>query len=164
MNAERAVAAAALVPALALALCAPGCLYIAGRSHVGPRIDPDAVARIHPGETTRSEVLAALGPPNEYERPELTTALLDDDLRLSGVLESADRAQGVYTWQHDDVSMDGTWLLVYLGMAVHTESDLLVVFFDERGVVLDMGYSGPRVHPEDADGRVAGEPVGDDDP
>ena len=33
----------------------------------------------------------------------MTVGMLDDELRLSGVLQSANRAQGVYTWQHDDV-------------------------------------------------------------
>lgn len=120
-----------------LVLCAPGCLYIGGRSHVGPRIDPEQTARIERGRTTRSELLAWFGPPNEYQRPELTAALLDDELRLSGVLEAAHRAEDVYTWQFDDITMDGTWLLVFLGMRVHTESDLLVVFFDADGIVLD---------------------------
>jgi hypothetical protein len=131
-------------------LALPGCLYIGARGELGPRIDPAVVPRIEPGVTTRRELLEWLGPPSEYERPELTAMLLDDELRLTGVLETARRAEQVWTWQHDDLDADGTWLLLWAGFWVQTTSDLLVVFLDDAGVVADVAWAPGVVSAEAA--------------
>lgn len=119
----------------------PACLYVGVDTRLGPRLSPEVVARIVPGRTTMGEVLALLGPPNEYKRPELTAALLDDRTRLEGALAAAHRAEDVFTWQADQVDGDGTVLLLLNVFRVDSRSDLLVVFFDEAGVVVDLAFA-----------------------
>jgi hypothetical protein len=120
---------------LVLALVPPGCLYVGARARVGPRIDPGVVATIEAGTTTRSEVLTLLGPPAEHMEPELAAVLFDDNLRLDGVLDVARRAESLWTWQGDQALADGTMLLLWNGLWVETRTDLVVVGFDEAGVV-----------------------------
>lgn len=126
-----------LVLALSV-LALPGCLYTGGRGSLGPHIDDAVVARIVPGTTSKSEVLALLGPPNEYKRPELDAVLRDDTARLAGALAVARRQQDVFTWQRDELEFDGIWLLLYNRVGARTDSDLLVVFFDESDIVRDV--------------------------
>jgi len=123
-----------------LLLLPPGCLYVGGRARVGAALPADAVASIEPGRTTMAQVLQLLGPPTEYRRPELGSALVDDELRLSGVLAVARRAGHVLTWQFDRVSADGTALVLFNGLWSETRSDLLVVFLDEHDIVRDIAF------------------------
>jgi hypothetical protein len=127
------LAAAAFVLALS-----PACLYTAGRGSLGPELSDEAIARIVPGASTKAEVLALLGPPNEYKRPELDAVLRDDSARLAAALAVAHRQQDVFTWQRDEVEFGGTWLLLFNRVDARTDSDLLVVFFDEHDVVRDV--------------------------
>jgi len=128
------VKAALLLAALAL----PGCLFVGARGAAGARLPAGIEARLQPGITTRAEVLALLGPPTEFKRPELSSALVDDELRVSGALAVARRAENVYTWQYDRLDARGSVLLLWNGLALRTASDLLVVFFDERDRVADV--------------------------
>jgi len=132
----RAPAALALLAALAL----PGCLLVGGHGSIGPRLSEQAVAALEPGVTTKDEVLARFGPPNEYRRPELTSALIDDELRLSGALRGARQAERVFTYQRDDVELRGTFLLLFAFADVTTRSERLVVWFDERDVVREVAF------------------------
>jgi hypothetical protein len=134
------------VPLAALLLLLPGCLYVGARGEAGARLPADVAERIVPGRSTRAEVLALLGPPGEYKRPELSSALVDDELRVSGALAVARRAEDVWTWQFDRLELDGTVLLLWNGFDLITRSDLLVVFFDADGVVADVAVR----HAEDA--------------
>ncbi|RKY20744.1 MAG: hypothetical protein DRQ55_06625 [Planctomycetota bacterium] len=130
---------------LALALGAlPGCFYVGGRAHVGPRLDAASVDSIVPGQSTRSQVLALLGPPAEFLEPELAAALLDDSLRLDGVLDVAHRAEQIWTWQGDTASLNGSALLLWNGFWLGTTTDLVVVGFDEDGVVTRVARSHAR--------------------
>jgi hypothetical protein len=119
-------------------LALPGCLFVGGRGAAGARLPPGVEAQLLPGRTTRAEVLALLGPPTEYKRPELSSALVDDELRVSGALAVARRAENVCTWQYDRLTARGSLLLLWNGLSVRTSSDLLVVFFDERDLVADV--------------------------
>jgi hypothetical protein len=123
---------------LVLPLLLGGCLYVGGHAAIGPRWDPAVPRQIVPGRSTKADVLALLGPPNEYTRPELVAALADDRARLSGALALANRSHDVFTWQYDEVDLDGTVLLLFNAFAAEAVSDLLVVFFDEYGVVTDV--------------------------
>jgi hypothetical protein len=119
-------------------LLLPGCLYTGGRASIGPQFSDATVAALQPGVTTKAQVLELLGPPNEYKRPELDAVMRDDTARLAGALAVANRVQDVLTWQRDELEFDGTWLLLWNRAAVRTDSDLLVVFFDESDVVRDV--------------------------
>lgn len=122
----------------ALLAAAPGCLYVGGKAAIGPRWNQAVPRHIVPGRSTKADVLALLGPPNEYTRPELVAALADDRARLSGALAMANRSHDVFTWQYDEVDLDGTVLLLFNGFSAEAVSDLLVVFFDEYDVVTDV--------------------------
>ena len=122
---------------LALVL-GPSCLYTGGHGSLGPALSDEAVARIVPGVSTKAEVLTLLGPPNEYKRPELEAVMRDDSSRLASALAVARRQQDVFTWQRDEVRFSGFWLLFYNRLAAETDSDLLVVFFDQHDVVRDV--------------------------
>jgi len=125
--------------ALLLALLAlPGCLFVAARGEAGARLPQGVEAQLLPGRTTKAEVLALLGPPTEFKRPELSSALVDDELRVSGALAVARRAENVYTWQYDRLAARGSLLLLWNGLSLRTTSDLLVVFFDGHDVVADV--------------------------
>jgi hypothetical protein len=128
-----------VVAALALALAwTPGCLVVGGSGSLGGRMPSNIEQAIVPGRTTKAEVLSLLGPPNEFKRPELTSALVDDDLRVSGVLATARRVHNVFTWQYDRFSGLGTMLGVVNVIDAETTRDLLIVFFDGNDVVVDV--------------------------
>ena len=120
-----------------LAALLPGCLVVGGSGTQGPALPADLDARLVRGRTTRAEVLALLGPPNEYRAPELSTALVDETLRLSDALAVARRAEQVWTWQSNRVDSLGTALLLYNRLSASTATDLLVVWFDADGVVTE---------------------------
>lgn len=118
---------AALLPVLLLS----GCLYVSASGSFGSRLDPGKVERILPGETTKAEVLALLGPPLEYVRSEVLESLGDDRSRVAGGVALGNRAQHVFTYQYDHFSGSGNLFLLYNRLRAHMESDLLVVFFDQ---------------------------------
>ncbi|MFO0980650.1 MAG: hypothetical protein U1E76_02705 [Planctomycetota bacterium] len=117
-----------------------GCLYLGGSGTFGPKLDPGKVALLRPGTTTKADVLALLGPPQEFKRPEVADALVDDTVRLSGAVALGNRAHDVFTYQFDRVDLDGTWLVLFLYTATEVKSDLLVIFFDEHDVVKEVSF------------------------
>jgi hypothetical protein len=128
---------------LRLACLAPswllsGCLYVAATGGFGPVLDPEVVATLVPGETTKAEVLARLGPPQEYVRPEILASLGDETTRVDGAIALGNRAQDAFTWQYDDLRGSGTFLVLYNRIQIYAESALLVVFFDEHEVVREV--------------------------
>ena len=93
-------------PGLAAWLCVallalPGCVSISVSAALGPRLSPQLLDLFVPGETTRARALEVLGPPEEYLRHELLDSLGDDATRVSGAVRIGNRAQDVFTWQHD---------------------------------------------------------------
>lgn len=136
--------ALALLLVASVAVLAPGCLVVGGSGSLGGRMPEGLERAIVPGVTTKAEVLALLGPPNEYKRPELTSALVDDDLRVSGVLATARRAQNVFTWQYDRFRGLGTLLVLINIVEAETTRDLLIVFFDDRDIVIDVALREER--------------------
>lgn len=115
---------------LAAALLLPGCLWVGARGEAGARLPADVEAHLRPGVTTRAQVLELLGPPTEFKRPELSSALVDDELRVSGALAVARRSEDAWTWQFDRLTVRGTLLGLWNRLDLHTTSDLLVVFFE----------------------------------
>jgi len=121
-----------------LALC--GCFSMSASSALGPRISADVVERIVPGRTTLAEVLADLGPPEEFLRPEVVNALDDEEVRVSGAIRVGNRAHDVLTWQHDRFDSRGRWWLLYLWIDTTVDSDILMVVFDERDRVREVSF------------------------
>lgn len=138
------------VLALVLLAClAPaGCLYIGGTSRAGPSFPMATLDRIQPGVSTRFDVLDILGPPTEFERPELAASVLDEEMRFAAdLLEVSRRARKIYTWQRDDWDMDGTILILFNGIYVDAMTDIVVVFFDDD-IVMDVAVT--QLIPEDS--------------
>ena len=81
-------------------------------------------------------------PPTEFERPELAASVLDEEMRFAAdLLEVSRRARKIYTWQRDDWDMEGTILLLYNGIFVDARTDIVVVFFDDDDVVMDVAVT-----------------------
>lgn len=115
-----------------------GCVYVAASGSFGPELDPAVVATLVPGETTLAEVLERLGPPQEYVRPEVLASLGDETTRVDGAIALGNRARDAFTWQYDDLTGWGTFLVFYNRIQIDAESELLVVFFDENDVVREV--------------------------
>ena len=93
-------------------------------------------------------MLDILGPPTEFERPELAAAVLDEEMRFAAdMLAVSRRARKVYTWQRDDWDMDGTILLLFNSVAIDAKTDIVVVFFDDDDIVMDVAVT--QLIPED---------------
>ncbi len=132
-------------PGLAVWLCAallalPGCVSISVSAALGPRLSPQLLDLVVPGETTRAQVLEVLGPPEEYLRHEFLDSLGDDATRVSGAVRIGNRAQDVFTWQHDRFDARGRWWLLYLWIDTNVESDILMITFDERDMVREVAF------------------------
>ena len=126
-----------------------GCFYIGGTSRAGPSFPVATIERIEPGVSTRFDVLDILGPPTEFERPELAASVLDEEMRFAAdLLEVSRRARKVYTWQRDDWDMEGTILILFNGIYVDAMTDIVVVFFDDDDIVMDVAVT--QLIPEDA--------------
>lgn len=136
MRAVVPVRIAALLPVLVL----QGCLYASASGSFGPWLDPAVVDRIVPGATTKADVLAWLGPPEEFMRSEVLDSLGDDVTRLSGAVSISNRAQDAFTYQQDHLDGRGTFLLFFNRVGAQFESDLLVVFFDADDRVREVGF------------------------
>lgn len=121
-----------------LTLC--GCLSMSASTSLGPRISPAVVERIQPGRTTLAEVLAELGPPEEFLRPEVVSSLDDENVRVSGAIRVGNRAHDVLTWQHDRFDARGRWWLFYLWTDAVVDSDILMIVFDEHDRVREVSY------------------------
>ncbi len=123
---------------LALPFVLSGCLMVQASGSFGPTLDPAAIARIVPGETTKREVLALLGPPEEFLRSEVVESLADETTRVSGAVALGNRAQDAFSWQRDRLVGSGNVLLLYNRFQADVESDLVVVFFDEQDRVREV--------------------------
>jgi hypothetical protein len=129
-----------LLTCLLLGCLATGCAYVQASGTFGSRLDPARIASIEAGVTTKAQVLALLGPPEEFLRSEVLGSLADDATRVSGAIALGNRAQDAFTYQFDTVEARGTMLLFYNFVRGRVESDLLVVFFDEADRVRELGF------------------------
>ena len=119
-----------------------GCLSISASAAFGPQLSAAVLDRIEPGQTTRKEVLALLGPPEEFLRSEIASALDDDTVRVSGAIQLGNRALDAFTWQHDRLESRGRWWLLYMWVDTTVESDILMIVFDERDTVSEVSFRG----------------------
>lgn len=131
--------------ALALPFFLSGCLMVNASGSFGPKLDPAVIAKIVPGETSKREVLALLGPPEEFLRSEVVESLADETTRVSGAISLGNRAQNAFSWQRDQLLGQGNVLLVYNRFVAEVQSDVLVVFFDEEDRVREVSFRGGDV-------------------
>ena len=123
------------------------CFYVQASGHFGSRFGPEAIARIVPGETTKADVLALLGPPEEYLRSEVLGSLGDEQTRVTGGVALGNRARDAFSYQRDTLSAKGTVLLLYNLVRSEIVSDLLVVFFDEEDRVREVSVRWAEERP-----------------
>jgi len=93
-----------------------GCAQYENKRGVDVTWQDDVVASMRKGETTRKDVLTALGPPSQV-------IALDDETALYYLYE---RSEG-----------EGLILIVYNRMRIDTRYDRAVFFFDENDVLTD---------------------------
>lgn len=125
---------AALFPTLLLS----GCLYAQGTGYFGSQLDPEVVARIVPGRSTKADVLELLGPPREFLRSEVLGSLGDETTRVNGAVALGNRAQDAFSYQRDRFKARASFLLLYNVVRSDVVSDLLVVFFDAEDRVREV--------------------------
>lgn len=128
-RAGRALAVGAL---LALLAAGPGCLVAQYRE--GNPVPLDQVDRIRPGVTTKEEVLAWFGPPQNYTNASLLEQLVASDEVPPGTTPPY-RFSDVLAYQIHHGEVRGLLLLLFNRIDVRMRSDHLVVFFDEDDVV-----------------------------
>ncbi len=126
--------AAALLPTLLLS----GCLYAQGSGYFGSQLDPEVVARIVPGQSTKADVLELLGPPREFLRSEVLGSLGDETTRVNGAVALGNRAQDAFSYQRDRFRARASFLLLYNVVRSDVVSDLLVIFFDAEDRVREV--------------------------
>jgi hypothetical protein len=137
------------VPAAALALClASGCAHFEVEYQSLPA--HESFEAIRPGETTRSDVLRLVGPPEEYRRPspgEEARRLSPQQLKI---VESGDVfGRGVYTYATERWT-DRRWgiLPVFLTLfrvrRVRSVEERWMIAFDDGGVVSQVSHVDER--------------------
>ncbi len=134
------IAECARAAGLLSALLLSGCLYVSASGVFGSALDPAAISQIVPGENTKGQVLELLGPPEEFVRSEVLSALGDETARVSGAVALGNRAQDAFTYQLDTLSARGSLLILYNYVRGQTESDLLVIFFDQEDLVREVSF------------------------
>lgn len=127
----------ALVLSMLLALpLAAGCAV--GRFTEGNRLPLDRVERIEPGVTTKQEILAWFGPPQNYTEGSLLEQLIVSDEITPGSVAPY-RFSDVLAYQFHEGRASALFLLLFNYVRLEVESDHLVIFFDENDVVRYFG-------------------------
>jgi outer membrane protein assembly factor BamE (lipoprotein component of BamABCDE complex) len=104
-----------LVACLFVAL-SPGCAQYENKRGVEVTWQDNVTQHLVPGESTRKEVLALLGPPSQVISLEEETVLY-------------------YLFEHS--VGEGVILIVYNRMKIHTTYDRAILFFDENDILTD---------------------------
>ena len=110
------VSAPMKILALALPVVLAGCLVTKTKDDL--HIQPEAVAKIEVGKTTKAELLEALGPPREIIR------LLDSE---------------AFVWRHTVSKGAGFFLLLLNLQRSDTQHDAVTVIVDRAGIVRAVG-------------------------
>lgn len=129
----------------AAALLSSGCIL--GRTRDEVPIDPERVARIVPGKTTKREVVELLGAPT-YVNDRIGLRLVGKPAGLDGdnvgpLVDELVRSplDHSYTYEYSDTKSASLYLLVISFTNQETRRDRVVVFFDDQGVVSHLGSS-----------------------
>ena len=125
-----------LLALLALLLCCPACLVL--RDAGGVPVDPQVVATIEPGVTTRAQVLALLGAPTGTHRTDLLAAMVQADGAI-GTPEVL--VPEVAVWQQVDLRADLLAIpLFVLWAEASFRTRTAMVWFDDQGLVSAASY------------------------
>jgi hypothetical protein len=121
---------------LLVVLVLAGCIT-SGYSEGNP-IAWEALSSLQPGLTTKSEVLERFGAPRNFSSP---TALVEflESRGLEPEAYSRYPFSDVFTYQMSYARLRGFTLILYTRLKVNIVSDLVVIFFDERGIVSHVG-------------------------
>lgn len=127
------------------ALLCSGCIL--GRTRDEVPIDPERVARIIPGKTTKRQVVELLGAPT-YVNDRIGLRLVGKPVGLDGdnvgpLVDELVRSplDHSYTYEYSDTKSASLYLLVISFTNQETRRDRVVVFFDDAGVVSHIGSS-----------------------
>ena len=113
----------------------------------GKRVDADQVAEIRPGTTTKADLLAWFGPPSNYSDASLLEELILSEETTGGAGGGAPRRfSDILAWQAHEARLSGIVTIIFNTMKIRTDSDLLVVFFDDDDVVEYFGFRQSQVN------------------
>ena len=124
------------------ALVLPGCIL--GRVRDEIPLDPDKVARIVPGQSTKKDVTDLLGAPT-YVNDRIGLKVLGKGVEGAGnsgplidelIHSPLDHS---YTYEYTDTKSFSLYLLVVSFTNQETKRDKVVVFFDDKGTVSHIG-------------------------
>jgi len=122
----------------------PGCIL--GRVRDQVPLNPDAVKKIVPGQTTKKDVVELLGAP-AYVNDRIGLRVLGKPVQGAGdtgplidelIHSPLDHS---YTYEYTDTKSLSLYLLIVSFTNQETKRDRVVVFFDEKGVVTHVGAS-----------------------
>jgi len=119
-----------------MALALTGCLN--ARYSEGEAIPWDAVARVQPGQTTKDEVLDVFGAPQNFSSPSALAEFLESQ-GLEADAYSRYPFADVFAYQANYGALRGFTLILYTRLEVRIVSNLVLIFFDEEGVVTQVG-------------------------
>lgn len=123
-------------------LVLPGCIL--GRVRDEVPLDPDKVAKIVPGQSTKKDVVELLGAPT-YVNDRIGLRLLGKAAPGAGntgplidelIHSPLDHS---YTYEYTDTKSFALYLLIVSFTNQETKRDKVVVFFDEKGTVSHLG-------------------------
>ncbi len=120
-----------------VSLALVGCAI--GRYYGGSRIPEDRIKDIQPGVTTRQEILAWFGPPQNYLSPTLLNQILREYDVTQEPLANYPFAN-VLSYQFDRGNFKLLILILFNYIETEFKSDHLVVFFDENERVKYYGF------------------------
>jgi outer membrane protein assembly factor BamE (lipoprotein component of BamABCDE complex) len=121
---------------LLVGLVLAGC--ISARYTEGEAIPWDSVAQIQPGQTTKDEVLAAFGAPQNFSNPSALAEFLENQGLESDAYSRYPFAD-VFAYQANYGALRGFTLILYTRLELKIVSNLVLIYFDEEGVVTHLG-------------------------
>lgn len=135
-----------IAAAACLALSA-GCISF-GRTYEGNPIDPETVALLVEGETTRAQVMEMFGAPNVVETANITALAEQSLARYEGeeLTLKIDPAlfNEVYIYERTQTNHFILFLILFNYYSSDQRSDRLAIFFDTEGKVRGVGWTPGR--------------------
>lgn len=120
-----------------MAIFLPSCLR--ANFVEGTRIDASEVQMINPRVTTREEILKWFGPPTEFANPSTLNIILNHlDISSEPVLNHP--FEDAFTYKFVQGKSRILFLILFNKVDIDVKSDVLIVFFDEEGVVKYYAY------------------------
>ncbi len=120
-----------------LALTLVGCAI--GRYYGGSRIREERIKDIQPGLTTRQEILAWFGPPQNYLSPTLLNQILREYEMTQGPLTSYPFAD-ILSYEFTQGNFRLLLLILFNYVEATVKADHLVIFFDANERVKYYGF------------------------